>query len=123
MTTRTRSRAGALALAGLLALVPVAGPVALAPTAAADQIVVRLTEEQAAAPIMAEAVPIAVEAEAAPTTAEPGAEEGPGAPAEEIDYLGSLMLLGATSLISLGSIAMVAYFLFFKKQPMRKNAT
>ena len=111
MTTRTRSRVGALALAGLLALVPVAGPVALAPAAAAHPVVASAAEATEPEPAPVEIAPIS-------------AELGDvGAPAEEeVDYLGSLMLFGATTMISLGSIAMVAYFLFIKKPPVRKNA-
>jgi len=160
MTTRARSRVGALALAGLFALVPVAGSVALAPTAAADdQVVACLAEEQAFDPDVAcieyrddegnlvepvvvdadepdrseftreniepisaevDAEPISAEVDIEPISAELDAERT--AAEEEIDYVGSLLVLAAMSLLSLGSIAFAAYVLFFKKPPVRKNA-
>jgi len=142
MTTRARSRVGALALAGLFALVPVAGSVALAPTAAADdQVVACLAEEQAFDPDVAcieyrddegnLVEPVVVDADEPdrseftreniePISAELDAERT--AAEEEIDYVGSLLVLAAMSLLSLGSIAFAAYVLFFKKPPVRKNA-
>jgi len=142
MTTRARSRVGALVLAGLFALVPVAGSVALAPTAAADdQVVACLAEEQAFDPDVAcieyrddegnLVEPVVVDADEPdrseftreniePISAELDAERT--AAEEEIDYVGSLLVLAAMSLLSLGSIAFAAYVLFFKKPPVRKNA-
>lgn len=144
MTTRARSRLAALALAGLLALVPVTGSILLAPAAAADdQAVVCLTEEQAADPQIAciehrdeegnlvePLVPDEDDVDNSglardgiePVPADLDAEEDGTTGEDEVDYLGSLMLFAATSIVSLGTIGMAAYFLFFKKQQTRKNA-
>ena len=115
MQLRTRSRLAAVALAGVLAVAPVAGAVALAPAAAADEAPVTAVVE--IAPISAEIDPVSAEL-----------DDAPAQPADELDPFQispvDLMIEGAILLVSLSTIVLAGYFLFFRsrRKPVRKNA-